>query len=151
MRCPKCGQNRDRVVDSRLVKDGAAVRRRRVCLACGHRFTTYEQVIRASLRVIKRDGRHEDLSREKLIRGIEKACEKRPVGAEEIERIVDSIISELESEYEREVPSTVIGRKVMEKLEDLDEVAYVRFASVYRRFRDVSQFLSEVENLIGRG
>lgn len=151
MRCPKCGQKRDRVVDSRLVKDGAAVRRRRICVNCGHRFTTYEQVIRTSLRVVKRDGRHEELSREKLIRGIERACEKRPISSEEIERIVDAIISELESEYEREVPSTVIGKKVMERLEDLDEVAYVRFASVYRRFRDVSQFLSEVENLIGRG
>ncbi|RKX30559.1 MAG: transcriptional regulator NrdR [Verrucomicrobia bacterium] len=150
MRCPKCGESRDRVVDSRSVRDGTAIRRRRICLSCGHRFTTYEEVVRASLRVIKRDGRHEELSRQKLVRGIQRACEKRPVSMEDIERLVDSVISELESEYEREVPSTVIGKKVMERLEDLDEVAYVRFASVYRRFRDVSQFLSEVEDLIGR-
>jgi len=150
VRCPKCGESRDRVVDSRSVRDGTAIRRRRICLSCGHRFTTYEEVVRASLRVIKRDGRHEELSRQKLVRGIQRACEKRPVSMEDIERLVDSVISELESEYEREVPSTVIGKKVMERLEDLDEVAYVRFASVYRRFRDVSQFLSEVEDLIGR-
>ncbi|HIE10985.1 MAG TPA: transcriptional repressor NrdR [Kiritimatiellae bacterium] len=150
MRCPKCAESRDRVVDSRSVREGTAIRRRRICLSCGHRFTTYEEVVRASLRVIKRDGRHEELSREKLVRGIQRACEKRPVSMEDIERLVDAVISELESEYEREVPSTVIGKKVMERLEDLDEVAYVRFASVYRRFRDVSQFLSEVEELIGR-
>lgn len=150
MRCPKCGNQDDKVIDSRSVRNGDVIRRRRVCLQCGHRFTTYEEVIKTSLRVIKRDGRHEELDRRKLLSGIERACEKRPISAEQIESIVDGIITELESENEREVSSMVIGQKVMEHLEELDEVAYVRFASVYRRFRDVNQFLSEVEGLIGR-
>ena len=150
MRCPKCSSPDDKVIDSRAARDGAAIRRRRVCLGCGYRFTTYEEVVKASLRVVKRDGRHEDLDRNKLRGGIERACEKRPISAQEIDALVDAILGELEAEFEREVPSLVIGRKVMERLEKLDEVAYVRFASVYRRFRDVNQFLSEVENLIGR-
>ncbi|HMP89479.1 MAG TPA: transcriptional regulator NrdR [Kiritimatiellia bacterium] len=150
MRCPKCSHLDDKVIDSRSVRNGDVIRRRRVCLQCGHRFTTYEEVIKTSLRVIKRDGRHEELDRRKLLGGIERACEKRPISSQQIEAIVDTILSELESEYEREVPTTVIGQKVMDQLEELDEVAYVRFASVYRRFRDVNQFLSEVEGLIGR-
>ena len=150
MRCPKCSHLDDKVIDSRSVRNGDVIRRRRVCLQCGFRFTTYEEVIKTSLRVIKRDGRHEELDRRKLLGGIERACEKRPISSQQIEAIVDTILGELESEYEREVPSTVIGQKVMDQLEELDEVAYVRFASVYRRFRDVNQFLSEVEGLIGR-
>lgn len=150
MRCPKCSHQDDKVIDSRSVRNGDVIRRRRVCLKCGYRFTTYEEVVKASLRVIKRDGRHEDLDRKKLMGGVERACEKRPISSQQIEALVDGVISELESEYEREVPSTIIGQKVMDKLEGLDEVAYVRFASVYRRFRDVNQFLSEVEGLIGR-
>jgi transcriptional repressor NrdR len=140
----------DKVIDSRAVRNGDVIRRRRVCLQCNFRFTTYEEVIKTSLRVIKRDGRHEELDRRKLLGGIERACEKRPISAQQIEALVDAILTEMESEYEREVPSTVIGQKVMDHLEELDEVAYVRFASVYRRFRDVNQFLSEVESLIGR-
>lgn len=150
MRCPKCSHQDDKVIDSRSARNGASIRRRRVCLGCGHRFTTYEEIVKTHLRVIKHDGRHEDLDRNKLMNGLLRACEKRPVGIQEIEGVADSIISELESEYEREVPSLVIGKKVMERLEKLDEVAYVRFASVYRRFRDVSQFLSEVKSLIGK-
>lgn len=150
MRCPKCSHLDDKVIDSRSVRNGDIIRRRRVCLKCGYRFTTYEEVVKTTLRVTKRDGRHEDLDRKKLLSGIQRACQKRPIGDQQIEAVVDSILSELESEYEREVPSTVIGQKVMNKLEELDEVAYVRFASVYRRFRDVNQFLSEVEGLIGR-
>jgi len=150
MRCPKCGNLNDKVIDSRMVRNGDVIRRRRLCLNCGYRFTTYEEVVKALLRVIKRDGRHEELDRHKLQAGIERACEKRPISVQQIESLVDEIIGELDSEYEREVPSTVIGEKVMERLEKLDEVAYVRFASVYRRFRDVNQFLSEVEGLIGR-
>lgn len=150
MRCPKCSHLDDKVIDSRSIRNGDVIRRRRVCLQCGHRFTTYEEVIKASLRIIKRDGRHEDLDRRKLLGGIERACEKRPISAQQIEAIVDTILGQLEAEFEREVPSTVIGQKVMNQLEELDEVAYVRFASVYRRFRDVNQFLSEVESLIGR-
>ncbi len=150
MRCPKCTHLDDKVIDSRTVRNGDVIRRRRICLKCGHRFTTYEEVIKATLRVIKRDGRHEDFDRHKLLSGILRACEKRPISTQQIESIVDSIITELESEFEREASSTAIGKKVMDRLEKLDEVAYVRFASVYRRFRDVSQFLSEVEGLIGR-
>ncbi|MCO5044161.1 MAG: transcriptional regulator NrdR [Kiritimatiellae bacterium] len=150
MRCPKCSHQDDKVIDSRTVRDGDVIRRRRVCLQCGYRFTTYEEVVKAGLRIIKRDGRHEELDRQKLMSGIARACEKRSISTQQIETLVDTIVNELESEYEREVPSTVIGQKVMDKLEELDEVAYVRFASVYRRFRDVNQFLSEVEGLIGR-
>jgi transcriptional repressor NrdR len=150
MRCPKCGHQDDKVIDSRSARNGASIRRRRVCLGCGHRFTTYEEVLKTSLRVIKRDGRHEDIDRNKLLGGILRACEKRPVSVQEIEALVDAILAELEAEFEREVPSVTIGKKVMDRLEKLDEIAYVRFASVYRRFRDVSQFLSEVEALIGR-
>jgi transcriptional repressor NrdR len=150
MRCPKCSHLDDKVIDSRAIRNGDVIRRRRVCLQCGHRYTTYEEVVKTSLRVIKRDGRHEDLDRRKLLGGIERACEKRPISAQQIESMVDTILSQLEAEFEREVPTTVIGQKVMNQLEELDEVAYVRFASVYRRFRDVNQFLSEVESLIGR-
>ncbi|MBM4148812.1 MAG: transcriptional repressor NrdR [Lentisphaerae bacterium] len=150
MRCPKCSHEEDKVIDSRAARNGDAIRRRRMCLRCGHRFTTYEEVIRARLRVVKRDGRSEDISREKLMQGVDKACEKRPVAAEDIERLVDQVIEEVENEYEREVPSHVIGQKVMDRLEAIDEVAYVRFASVYRRFKDVSQFLGAIEGLIGK-
>ena len=122
----------------------------RMCLGCSYRFTTYEEVVKARLRIVKRDGSHEELDRTKLQAGIERACEKRPVSAEQIESLLDALIDELESEYEREVPSESIGEKVMNKLEKLDEVAYVRFASVYRRFRDVNQFLSAINHMIGK-
>ena len=138
------------MIDSRASREGATIRRRRECIACAFRFTTYEEVVKATLRIIKRDGRHEDFDRKKLLHAVEVACGKRNISSQQIEGLVDAVITELESEYDREVPSTVIGRKVMDRLEKLDEVAYVRFASVYRRFRDVSQFLSEVEGLIGR-
>ena len=150
MRCPKCGHLEDKVTDSRAARHGAVIRRRRMCLRCGHRFTTYEEILKTRLRVVKRDGRHEDLDRSTLVSGIQRACEKRPISSEEVDRLVDSIIDELEGEYEREVPSHVIGRKVMERLEKLDEIAFVRFASVYRRFKDVNQFLSAVKGLIGK-
>lgn len=148
MRCPKCSHPDDKVVDSREARDGRVIRRRRACLKCGHRFTTYEEVLKTRLRVIKRDGRYEELERGKLRSGIERACEKRPISAESIEHEVDGIVGELEAEFENEVPSHVIGRKVMEHLEKLDEVAYVRFASVYRRFKDVNQFISAINGLI---
>ena len=150
MRCPKCEHADDKVIDSRAVRNGDVIRRRRVCLNCSYRFTTYEEVVKATLRVIKRDGRHEDFDRKKMLHAVGIACGKRNISTQQIEGLVDAVITELETEYDREVPSTVIGRKVMDRLEKLDEVAYVRFASVYRRFRDVSQFLSEVEGLIGR-
>jgi len=150
MRCPKCGFQEDKVADTRTVRNGDVIRRRRICLGCTHRFTTYEEVVKAHLRVIKRDGRHEELDRKKLLNGVIRACEKRPISATQIDVLVSNIINELEAEFEREVPSTAIGKKVMEGLEKIDEVAYIRFASVYRRFKDVNQFLSEVEGLIGR-
>ena len=148
MRCPKCTHLEDKVIDSRSARSGSTIRRRRMCLRCGHRYTTYEEILRAKLRVTKRDGRHEDLDRNKLISGIERACEKRPVSSAEIETMVDSIIDELEAEFEREVPSQVIGKKVMDRLEKTDEVAFVRFASVYRRFKDVNQFVSAIQGLV---
>lgn len=150
MRCTRCGHLEDKVIDSRAAHNGAVIRRRRMCEKCGHRFTTREEIVKASLKIIKRDGRHEEFDRNKLVNGIAKACEKRPISAEQIENIVDTILAELENDFEREVPSEAIGEKVMEKLEKLDEVAYVRFASVYRRFRDVNQFLHAIEGLVGK-
>ena len=151
MRCPKCTHQDDKVIDSRSVRGGSVIRRRRICQSCDYRFTTYEEVIKASLRIVKRDGRHEDFDRKKLLGGIDRACEKRSISSEQIEELVESIRQRVrERVLKGRSPSTVLGKKVMDRLEKLDEVAYVRFASVYRRFRDVSQFLSEVEGLIGR-
>lgn len=147
MRCPKCGQTEDKVLDSRETKSGAVIRRRRQCTSCQHRFTTYEQVQREGWWVIKRDGRREKFDRDKLRAGLEKACEKRPVGREQIEMQVEEIMDEIEKEFDREVPSTVIGEKVMKRLREIDEVAYVRFASVYRQFRDIKEFADEIQNL----
>ncbi len=148
MKCPKCGADNDKVLDSRAVRDGLATRRRRECQACGLRFTTYEEIVRDSLRVVKRDGRTEDFSRQKLVGGIMRACQKRPVTATDIEVLVDDLIEELDQEFEGEVPSSAIGEKVMQKLEQIDEVAYVRFASVYKRFADVNQFLNAVREVV---
>ncbi len=150
MRCPKCEGRENRVIDSREVRSGDAIRRRRVCVGCGHRFTTYEEIQRAQLQVTKRDGRHEEFSRAKLAKSISIACRKRHIGVEQIERVCDGIIMEAESEFEKEIPSMILGKKVMTALETLDEVAYIRYASVYRRFRDAGQFMNEVERLIGR-
>lgn len=150
MRCNQCGHLDDKVLDSRMVRDGCAIRRRRQCMACDYRFTTYEEIVKDALRVCKRDGRHEELSRLKLIGGIMRACEKRPVDAQRIETMVDEIIDEIEQEFETEVPSMVIGEKVMSRLEKLDEVAYVRFASVYRRFGDVNQFMNAIREMVAK-
>ncbi|MBT3194413.1 MAG: transcriptional repressor NrdR [Verrucomicrobia bacterium] len=150
MRCPKCSHMEDKVLDSRVARNGDATRRRRICMGCGYRFTTYEEVVRPKLRVIKTDGRHEEFDRNKLMTGIERACEKRPVSAGDIESLVDTLIEEIESEYEREVASEIVGQKVMDRLEKLDDVAFVRFASVYRRFRDVNQFVNAIKDMIGK-
>ncbi|MDD2239387.1 MAG: transcriptional regulator NrdR [Kiritimatiellae bacterium] len=150
MRCPKCAHSDDKVVDSRAIRNGAVIRRRRVCTHCGHRFSTYEEVIKSSLIVLKRDGRREDFDRAKLRHSLVLAVIKRPISDPQLDQIADEVAHELDAEYAREVPSTVIGRKALDKLEKLDEVAFLRFASVYRRFRNASQFLSEIENLIGR-
>jgi transcriptional repressor NrdR len=147
MRCPKCAGIDDKVVDSRSNRDGLLIRRRRECLKCGTRFTTYEEIYHEKLRVKKRDGQYEEFDRRKLLAGIEKACEKRPVSTETIELMAERLISELENEFGREVPSIKIGERVMEHLRKLDEVAYVRFASVYRQFRDTDQFIDEIKHM----
>src|SRR6267142_4846849 len=133
MRCPKCGRQEDKVIDSRASREGATIRRRRECLGCGYRFTTYEEVERAGLLVLKRDGRREEFSKEKLLSGLKKACQKRPISPKIIEDLVEKIVNEVTDKYEREVPAEVIGKLVMEGLRDIDEVAYVRFASVDRK------------------
>lgn len=150
MRCPKCGSSQDRVIDSREAREGHAIRRRRECLRCTFRFTTYEEVEREELRVVKRNGAREAFNREKLFGGLRKACEKRPVKMEDLERSVDEIATELEEEGYREIPSSVIGAKVMRRLEAIDHVAYVRYASVYRQFEDVGEFISEIKSLGNR-
>ena len=147
MRCPQCGNQEDRVIDSRSSKDGGSIRRRRECIGCLHRYTTYEEIERVSLRVIKRDGRNEPFDRHKLINGMLKACEKRPISTELVEQTAASVAAELESEGSREIASSVVGAKVMEKLHALDQVAYVRYASVYRHFKDVGDFVDEIQNM----
>ncbi len=147
MRCPRCACQDDKVMDSRATKEGAGVRRRRECLNCGHRFTTYEEIIQAELKVLKRDNTHEDFDREKLRRGIEKACWKRNIRPEQIDALLSKIVSEIESEYDREIPSVEIGNKAMTALRQLDKVAYVRFASVYRDFKDIEEFIAEIRTM----
>lgn len=147
MYCSKCGSLDDKVIDSRLSKDGKSIRRRRECLKCNQRFTTYEEVERSDLRVAKRDGRSEPFNKEKLLGGLLKACEKRPVGAEELEKVADEIAQDLHLEFRREVPSHVIGAKVMAALHGFDQVAYVRYASVYRQFQDIGEFIDEIQKL----
>jgi transcriptional repressor NrdR len=146
MRCPKCSHLDDKVLDSRAAREGASIRRRRQCLQCEYRFTTYEEIVKDELHVIKRDGRHEEFNRQKLERGLSRACEKRPISADDIHDLVDQVISEFEGESE--VTSERIGQAVMERLHRVDEVAYIRFASVYRRFADVNQFLKAVKDVI---
>ena len=147
MYCSKCGSLEDKVIDSRLAKDGRSIRRRRECIACGHRYTTYEEIERADLRVVKRDGRSEPFDRHKLQTGMVKACEKRPVSVETIELAAEEIIRDIEADFPKEIPSHVIGAKVMEKLHSLDAVAYVRYASVYRHFQDIGEFIDEIQAL----
>jgi len=150
MKCPQCSFEEDKVVDSRTTKEGEAIRRRRECLKCGHRFTTYEYIERVPMMVVKKDGRREEYSREKLLGGLSKACEKRPVSREQIERVIDDIETALFGKFKNEVKSTEIGNLVVDRLQSLDEVAYVRFASVYRQFKDINQFMSEVKVLLDR-
>ena len=147
MRCPKCGSLEDKVIDSRVSKDGASIRRRRECIVCEYRYTTYEEIERADIRVIKRDGRGEPFDRHKLLAGMTKACEKRPILLADLERVAEEIIQDLETNHPREVSTKLVGAKVMEKLHALDEVAYVRYASVYRSFQDIGEFISEIQSL----
>jgi transcriptional repressor NrdR len=147
MRCPKCGCQDDKVIDSRASREGATIRRRRECNACEHRFTTYEEIEHDQLMILKRDGRHEEFSKEKLLSGVKKACQKRPISPKLIEDLVEKIVDEITRDYDREVPSEVIGKYVMDGLREIDEVAYVRFASVYRRFQEATDFVHEVKKL----
>jgi transcriptional repressor NrdR len=147
MRCPKCGCQDDKVIDSRASREGATIRRRRECLGCSHRFTTYEEIERGGLFVVKRDGRREEFSKEKLFSGVKKACKKRPISPKAIEDLVENVVNEVTDKYEREVPAEFIGKLVMDALRQIDEVAYVRFASVYRRFQEATDFVQEVKKM----
>ena len=145
MKCPKCGTDDDKVLDSRAVREGAAIRRRRECAGCGYRFTTHEEIDRDEVTVVKQDGSREPFSRQKLEKGVRIACQKRPVSEDQLQSLLDSVVASLEGE---EVPTSKIGELVMERLHALDEVAYIRFASVYRRFTDVNQFLSTITEMV---
>jgi transcriptional repressor NrdR len=147
MRCPKCGTLEDKVIDSRLSKDGATTRRRRVCLECDTRFTTYEVLERVELHVVKRDGRRELLDRAKIMSSITKACEKRPVPIESIEAAVEDVLQDIDNLQALEVSSKHLGAVVMARLHALDPVAYVRYASVYRQFQEVGDFIEEIQSL----
>ncbi|NWK54608.1 transcriptional repressor NrdR [Verrucomicrobiaceae bacterium N1E253] len=147
MRCIQCGSLKDKVIDSRMSKDGTTIRRRRICLACDYRYTTYEQIERTELQVVKRDGTRESLNREKILRGLVKACEKRPVSMDRLDRAVEEILAELHKDHLSEVPSSNIGPKVMAKLHEIDPVAYVRYVSVYRQFDNVGEFIREIQQL----
>lgn len=147
MRCPKCTSIEDKVIDSRISKEGSTIRRRRECLECGYRYSTTETLIRDGIVVLKRDGRREDFDREKLVRSVRAACHKRPVDAEQIAMLIEDLLDALETQYEKEIPSSAIGEGVMHRLRNVDQVAYVRFASVYKEFRDVAEFVDEISTL----
>lgn len=151
MRCPFCQNMDDRVIDSRLSKDGDMIRRRRECSHCQRRFTTYERVEETLPLVIKKDGRRETFDRGKILAGLQRACEKRPISVEVLEKMIDRIEQRLQDAGEREVHSRGIGEQIMQELQNLDEVAYVRFASVYRSFKDVNEFMNEVKELLEKG
>ncbi|MEO7598153.1 MAG: transcriptional regulator NrdR [Opitutus sp.] len=147
MRCPKCTSIEDKVIDSRISKEGSTIRRRRECLECGLRYTTTETLVRDGISVIKRDGRREEFSREKLLHAVRAACHKRPVDAEQIAMLIEDVIDVLEAQFDSEIPSAAIGDAVMHRMRTVDQVAYVRFASVYKEFRDVGEFVDEISAL----
>lgn len=149
MKCPFCGSLENKVIDSRLSKDGAVIRRRRDCEECGRRFTTYERIEEILPMVIKKDGRRELFDRAKVLAGLQRACEKRPVSVNDLEKIVDKLEQGFQESSDREIPTSIIGEKLMKELHELDEVAYVRFASVYRQFKDINQFMDELKDLLG--
>jgi transcriptional repressor NrdR len=147
MRCPKCNCLDDKVIDSRSVREGAGVRRRRECLSCQHRFTTSESIINADLKIVKKNNIREDFDKDKLRRGIENACYKRPINSETIDQMLEDIHVSIQENYDKEVPSSEVGKYVMDALKGVDHVAYVRFASVYRKFKDVDEFIEEIKTL----
>jgi len=148
MRCPFCGHIEDKVIDSRQSKDGDAIRRRRECMKCESRFTSYERIEEVFPHVIKKDGRREPFDRMKILHGLEKACEKRPVSMESREKLVSKIEKKLQESGEKEIPSTWVGEEIMNGLKEIDEVAYVRFASVYRQFKDIKEFMEEIKGIV---
>ncbi len=148
MKCPFCGEKKDRVVDSRESREGLTIRRRRKCQSCGRRFTSYERIEDIPYMVVKNDGSREEFDRKKLLLGLRKACEKRPVPAKRLDEIVDGVETHLHESEEREITTREIGAYVMDRLRELDQVAYVRFASVYRKFEDIDAFMDELKNLL---
>ncbi len=150
MKCPFCGNDEDKVIDSRPAEEGLAIRRRRECISCGSRFTTYEKIENLPLMVIKKDGARQPFDGNKIIAGILRACEKRPVSASQVESLVHSIEEQLQNSLKREIHTSEIGEMVMERLKKLDEVAYVRFASVYRQFKDVNSFFVELSDMLDK-
>ena len=151
MKCPFCIETEDKVIDSRISKEGEVIRRRRECLGCGKRFTTYERIEEVLPMVVKKDGRREPFDRLKILSGIKKACEKRPISIDTMEQCVDGIEQKLRNSDDKEINAMELGEKVMSELHDLDEVAYVRFASVYRSFKDISEFMNELQDLLVEG
>ena len=150
MRCLFCGYSESRVIDSRSTEEGSSIRRRRECAKCGKRFTTYEKIESIPIVIVKKDESRQPFNRDKILNGVLRACEKRPVSMQEIEGLVDDVESKLYNSLEREVPSNIIGEMVMERLQSLDDVAYVRFASVYRQFKDLNTFMDELNRMMER-
>jgi transcriptional repressor NrdR len=150
MKCPFCNHNEDKVIDSRETAESTAVRRRRECINCGKRFTTYEYIEKTPLMVIKKDGRREPFNRQKILNGLLKACEKRPVSMEKMESMVSEVELDVQKKFEQEIESRQLGEIVVEKLAKLDDVAYVRFASVYRQFKDINQFMREMREILSK-
>lgn len=147
MQCPKCSHPDTKVLDTRLGKGNVSIRRRRQCLDCGHRFTTIEEILREGLVVLKRDGRREDFDRMKLLTGIRRAAEKRPIESEQLEMMIAEVVDELERRFDTDIPSGAIGQAVMERFRKIDQIAYVRFASVYKDFRDIDELAREIREL----
>ncbi len=147
MRCPKCSCQEDKVIDSRSIKEGSGVRRRRECIECNFRYTTHEEILNDDIKVIKKDGIREDFSQEKIRLGISKACWKRPISSDDIDKVTDRVVKGIEKDFDKEVSGVKIGERIMDALKILDEVAYIRFASVYRQFKDIDQFVEAIKSL----
>ena len=150
MKCPFCGHKEDKVIDSRSIQDDSSIRRRRECLRCGKRFTTYEYIEKIPLMVIKKDSRREPFDRNKILQGLIKASQKRPISMAQLESLVEEVEKEIQKKYDREIESKVIGELVIQRLARLDDVAYVRFASVYRQFKDVNEFMRELKDILSK-
>ncbi len=150
MKCPYCHNNSDKVIDSRETQEGVSIRRRRECTSCGKRFTTYEYIEKVPLMVVKKDGRREPFNREKILNGLMRACQKRPISMERLDQLVSEVESSIQKKFDQEVAAEHVGELVIEKLSQIDEIAYVRFASVYRQFKDVNQFMKELRDVLSK-